>query len=103
MFHFLDMATGIPIALANTMKSSSNEKPFTYLPGGLDFSEIRIPGLAKRIGKQQQQQGLSRTSVAAEDIQNQVNTFFTIPSLSLYIYTQACTNPEGNHLGEELI
>jgi len=49
------MATGVPTALQNAMNGPQETKPFTYLPGGLDFSEIRSPKMAKRLAKQQGQ------------------------------------------------
>lgn len=41
----------IPNALASSM--TKDKKPFTYLPGGLDFSEIRSPKMAKRLARHQ--------------------------------------------------
>ena len=41
----------VPSALATSM--TKDKKPFTYLPGGLDFSEIRSPSMAKRLAKHQ--------------------------------------------------
>lgn len=41
----------VPAALAGSM--AREKKPFTYLPGGLDFSEIRSPRMAKRIARHQ--------------------------------------------------
>ena len=41
----------VPSALATSM--TKDKKPFTYLPGGLDFSEIRSPRMAKRLAKHQ--------------------------------------------------
>ena len=35
----------VPSAIAGSM--GKEKKPFTYLPGGLDFSEIRSPKMAK--------------------------------------------------------
>jgi hypothetical protein len=42
----------LPAALANSMKR--DKKPFTYLPGGLDLSEIRSPKMQRRIMANQQ-------------------------------------------------
>ncbi|KAF8791795.1 hypothetical protein HNY73_003475 [Argiope bruennichi] len=42
----------LPAALAGSMKK--DKKPFTYLPGGLDLSEIRSPKMQKRIIANQQ-------------------------------------------------
>ena len=41
----------VPSAIAGSM--GKEKKPFTYLPGGLDFSEIRSPKMAKRLAKHQ--------------------------------------------------
>ena len=38
-----------PGALANSM--GREKKPFTYLPGGIDFSELKSPKMQKRINK----------------------------------------------------
>ena len=46
-------AAGVPAALRSAMNGPQESKPFTYLPGGLDFSELRSPKMAKRLGKQQ--------------------------------------------------
>ncbi|KFM70072.1 hypothetical protein X975_27039, partial [Stegodyphus mimosarum] len=43
----------LPAALAGSMKK--DKKPFTYLPGGLDLSEIRSPKMQRRIIANQQQ------------------------------------------------
>ncbi|XP_054717698.1 uncharacterized protein LOC129227219 isoform X1 [Uloborus diversus] len=43
----------LPAALAGSMKK--DKKPFTYLPGGLDLSEIRSPKMQRRIMANQQQ------------------------------------------------
>ncbi len=67
--YLLDMATGIPMTMASTTRNPSNSKPFTYLPMGMDFSELRSPSVAKRFGRQQQ--ALSRNSMV-EDSQNKV-------------------------------
>ena len=45
------MEQQIPDALVSSM--GKEKKPFTYLPGGLDFSEIRSPKMAKRLAKHQ--------------------------------------------------
>ena len=42
----------MPNKLAGSM--AKDKKPFTYLPGGLDFSEIKSPRMAKRLAKHQQ-------------------------------------------------
>ena len=47
------MSNGVPAALQNAMNGPQDSKPFTYLPGGLDFSEIRSPRMAKRLAKHQ--------------------------------------------------
>jgi len=41
----------MPAALVGA--AQREKKPFTYLPGGLDFSEIRSPSMAKRLAKHQ--------------------------------------------------
>ncbi len=41
----------LPSALVGSM--GREKKPFTYLPGGLDFSEIRSPKMAKRLARHQ--------------------------------------------------
>ncbi len=41
----------LPSALVGSM--GREKKPFTYLPGGLDFSEIRSPRMAKRLARHQ--------------------------------------------------
>ncbi len=43
--------SAMPSALAGSM--AREKKPFTYLPGGLDFSEIRSPKMAKRLARHQ--------------------------------------------------
>ncbi|GFQ70357.1 uncharacterized protein TNCT_665261 [Trichonephila clavata] len=45
-------APELPAALAGSMKK--DKKPFTYLPGGLDLSEIRSPKMQRRIMANQQ-------------------------------------------------
>ena len=45
------MEQQVPSAIAGSM--GKEKKPFTYLPGGLDFSEIRSPKMAKRLAKHQ--------------------------------------------------
>ncbi len=45
------MATGIPAALQSAMHGPQDSKPFTYLPGGIDFSELRSPRMAKRLAQ----------------------------------------------------
>ena len=35
------------------------KKPFTYLPGGIDFSELKSPKMQKRIHKHLQGNGLA--------------------------------------------
>jgi hypothetical protein len=42
----------IPSKLAGSMMGK-DKKPFTYLPGGLDLSEIRSPKMAKRLARHQ--------------------------------------------------
>ena len=45
------MATGVPVALQSAMNGPQDSKPFTYLPGGIDFSELRSPRMAKRLAQ----------------------------------------------------
>jgi hypothetical protein len=47
----LTAGPGVPAALKSAMNGPQDTKPFTYLPGGLDFSEIRSPKMAKRLAK----------------------------------------------------
>ena len=48
---------GVPAALANSM--GREKKPFSYLPGGIDFSELKSPRMQKRINKHLQGSGQS--------------------------------------------
>jgi len=41
---------GMPEAIAT---SGGTRKPFSYCPGGIDFSELKSPKMAKRIAKHQ--------------------------------------------------
>ncbi len=44
----------LPAAIASTSMAaerSGGKKPFTYLPGGIDFSELKSPKMQKRINK----------------------------------------------------
>ena len=41
---------GVPAAIAT---SGGTRKPFSYCPGGIDFSELKSPKMAKRIAKHQ--------------------------------------------------
>lgn len=50
-------ASGVPSALATSM--GREKKPFTYLPGGIDFSELKSPKMQKRINKHLQGSGQS--------------------------------------------
>ena len=44
----------VPDAIVGSMvRQPKDKKPFTYLPGGLDLSEIRSPKMAKRLAKHQ--------------------------------------------------
>jgi hypothetical protein len=47
----------IPSALQTTMARGGSNKPFTYLPGGIDFSELKSPRMQKRINKHLQGNG----------------------------------------------
>ena len=48
------MASPVPDALVGSMiRQPKDKKPFTYLPGGLDLSEIRSPRMARRLAKHQ--------------------------------------------------
>ena len=54
----LDKMNGsVPGALANSM--GREKKPFTYLPGGIDFSELKSPKMQKRINKHLEGSGQS--------------------------------------------
>jgi len=46
------MNGNVPAALSTSM--GMEKKPFTYLPGGIDFSELKSPKMQKRINKHQQ-------------------------------------------------
>ena len=44
----------VPTALVSTMMSKpGSNKPFTYCPGGVDFSELKSPKMSRRIAKNQ--------------------------------------------------
>ena len=43
----------VPTALVSAMGKPGSDKPFTYLPGGMDFSELKNGKMAKRMAKQQ--------------------------------------------------
>ena len=48
----------VPTALVTAMnKPGGGDKPFTYCPGGVDFSELRSPKMSKRIAKNNQGNG----------------------------------------------
>ena len=40
----------VPTCLVTAMNKPGNDKPFTYCPGGVDFSELKSPRMAKRVG-----------------------------------------------------
>ena len=40
----------VPTCLVSAMNKPGTDKPFTYCPGGVDFSELKNPKNAKRIG-----------------------------------------------------
>ena len=48
---------GVHSALSTSM--GMEKKPFTYLPGGIDFSELKSPKMQKRIHKHLQGNGLA--------------------------------------------
>ena len=48
---FIKMNGNVPSVLSKAM--GMEKKPFTYLPGGIDFSELKSPKMQKRINKQQ--------------------------------------------------
>ena len=43
----------VPTCLVSAMTKPGSDKPFTYCPGGVDFSELKSPKMSKRIGKHQ--------------------------------------------------
>ena len=45
---------GMPAAIA---ASGGTKKPFSYCPGGIDFSELKSPKMARRIAKHQSGMG----------------------------------------------
>ena len=51
------MNGNVPAALTSSM--GMEKKPFTYLPGGFDFSELKSPKMQKRIHKHLQGSGQS--------------------------------------------
>ena len=51
------MNGNVPSALSTSM--GMEKKPFTYLPGGIDFSELKSPKMQKRIHKHLQGNGLA--------------------------------------------
>ena len=59
------MEQQVPSAIAGSM--GKEKKPFTYLPGGLDFSEIRSPKMAKRLAKHQANMAKVGSSQNQED------------------------------------
>jgi hypothetical protein len=47
---------GVPGVLApSTNGGPDTRKPFTYCPGGINFSELKSPRMARRIAKHQSQ------------------------------------------------
>ena len=48
------------------MSNQNGKKPFSYCPGGIDFSQLKSPKMAKRIARHQaQQESLADKSIAA--------------------------------------
>ena len=49
----------VPTPLVATMAAknggSGSDKPFTYCPGGVDFSELKSPKMSRRIARNQEQ------------------------------------------------
>ena len=43
----------VPTCLVSAMGKQGRDKPFTYCPGGVDFSELKSPKMAKRIATHQ--------------------------------------------------
>ena len=43
--------SSLPPAIMNS--GSGTKKPFSYCPGGIDFSELKSPKIARRIAKHQ--------------------------------------------------
>ena len=53
----------VPTALVAAMnKPGGGDKPFTYCPGGVDFSELRSPKMSKRLAKNNQKLHRVRTT-----------------------------------------
>ena len=48
----IKMNGNVPSVLSKAM--GMEKKPFTYLPGGIDFSELKSPKMQKRINKHMQ-------------------------------------------------
>jgi hypothetical protein len=42
--------------MAGVMSNQNGKKPFSYCPGGIDFSQLKSPKMAKRIARHQAQQ-----------------------------------------------
>ena len=43
----------LPPALSTAGRDPGSKKPFSYCPGGIDFSELKSPKIARRIAKHQ--------------------------------------------------
>ena len=43
----------LPPALSAAGRDPGSKKPFSYCPGGIDFSELKSPKIARRIAKHQ--------------------------------------------------
>lgn len=59
----------LPAALHNTLQK--DKKPFTYTPGGIDFSELRSPRMQRRIDKNARQVSPPPMMTSPQPAQNQ--------------------------------
>ena len=50
----------VPTCLVSAMSKSGNDKPFTYCPGGVDFSELKSPEMKRRITKSRSPSNLNQ-------------------------------------------
>ena len=47
--------TPLVVTMAAKNGGSGSDKPFTYCPGGVDFSELKSPKMSRRIARNQEQ------------------------------------------------
>lgn len=66
------MAT-LPPAISNS--GAGGKKPFSYCPGGIDFSELKSPKIARRIAKHQA--GINEPPSSPSTLPNQKVSYFT--------------------------